>query len=90
MLLSGNSRILYRGCRDIARRDLLVVEDIVDTGLTLGYIIKTLMEGSPNTLKICTLLKKERVRDLDIKVKYVGFYIPDVFVVGYGMDYGGR
>jgi hypoxanthine phosphoribosyltransferase len=90
MVPAENSRILYRGCRDIAGRDLLVVEDIVDTGLTLDYIIKTLMEESPNTLEICTLLEKERARDLEIKVKYVGFRIPDVFVVGYGMDCDGK
>jgi len=90
MVPAENSRILCRGRGDFTGRDLLVVEDIIDTGLTISYIIENLNEQSPNTLEICALLEKERTRTFNINVKYVGFRVPLVFVVGYGMDYCGK
>ncbi len=84
------SNILCRGRGGFAGKDLIIVEDIVDTGLTLRYIIQALEVESPKTLEVCTLLKKEGGMPQDITTKYVGFSIPPDFVVGYGMDYRGR
>ncbi len=69
-------------------RDVLIVEDIVDTGLTLNYLKHLLLSRGPRSLKIVTLLDKPSRRKLPIAVDYVGFTIPDAFVVGYGLDYG--
>jgi len=88
--LSEGSRILYGGGGGYTGKDVLVVEDIIDTGLTLRYIIEKLRACSPNTLEICTLLQKNIPENNNINVKYFGFSIPQVFVVGYGMDYRGR
>lgn len=68
-------------------RDMLIVEDILDSGLTLSYIKTILLERSPNSIKICTLLDKPERRKSDIKADYIGFNVPDEFVVGYGLDY---
>lgn len=67
--------------------NLLIVEDIIDTGRTLSYLIKHLEEKNPASIKLCTLLDKPERREYDVKVDYVGFEIPDKFVVGYGLDY---
>lgn len=68
-------------------QNLLVVEDIIDSGRTLSYLIKHLKEKNPDSIKLCTLLDKPERREYDVTVDYVGFQIPDKFVVGYGLDY---
>ena len=87
---SGVVRILKDLDTDIQGRDLLVVEDIIDTGLTLNYLIKNLKARGPASLEICALLNKEIANKVRLPVRYVGFTIPDVFVVGYGLDYSER
>jgi hypoxanthine phosphoribosyltransferase len=74
----------------IRDRHVVVIEDIIDTGLTLGYIRRNLMVREPASLKICTLLDRPYRRIVDIPVDYVGFEIPDNYVVGYGLDWRGR
>jgi len=71
----------------IKGRDILIVEDIVDTGLTLQYLVKWLKERSPNSLKICVFLDKRKRRKVTFEADYVGFTIDDGFVVGYGLDF---
>lgn len=66
--------------------NLLIVEDIIDTGRTLSYLIKHLKQKNPASIKICTLLYKPERREYDVKVDYVGFQVPDKFVIGYGLD----
>ncbi len=68
-------------------KDILIIEDIVDTGFTLNYLKKNLLTRNPKSLKICVLLDKKEKRKEDIKIDYTGFVIPDEFVVGYGLDY---
>ena len=85
---SGLVRILKDLSASIADEDVLIVEDIIDTGLTLNYLIRYLRGKNPKSLRICTLLDKPARRLVDIPVDYVGFTIPDQFVVGYGLDYG--
>jgi hypoxanthine phosphoribosyltransferase len=85
---SGLVRILKDLSATIAGEDVLIVEDIIDTGLTLNYLVRYLRGKNPATLRICTLLDKPARRLVDIPVDYVGFTIPDQFVVGYGLDYG--
>src|SRR5512139_1225692 len=87
---SGLVRILKDLSSSIDGRDVLIVEDIIDTGLTLNYLVRYLRCKNPATLRICTLLDKPARRLVDIPVDYVGFEIPDQFVVGYGLDYGER
>jgi hypoxanthine phosphoribosyltransferase len=73
---------------DISGRNVLVVEDIIDTGLTLSYLMKNLQARGPASVEICALLNKKSVEGkVDLPIKYEGFEIPDVFVVGYGLDY---
>src|SRR6188474_2261105 len=85
---SGLVRILKDLSASIAGEDVLIVEDIIDTGLTLNYLIRYLRGKNPKTLRICTLLDKPARRLVEIPVDYIGFEIPDQFVVGYGLDYG--
>src|SRR3954447_14933905 len=85
---SGLVRILKDLSSSIAGRDVLIVEDIIDTGLTLNYLLRYLRGKNPASLRICTLLDKPARRLVDIPVDYIGFTIPDQFVVGYGLDYG--
>lgn len=85
---SGVVRILKDLDSAIDGRDILVVEDIIDTGLTLRYILDNLAMRNPASVKVCALLVKERERDADgVEADYVGFTIPNKFVVGYGLDY---
>jgi hypoxanthine phosphoribosyltransferase len=84
---SGVVRILKDLDTDISGRHVLIVEDIVDSGLTLSWIKSNLESRSPASVEICTLLRKPDVVKVDIPVKYVGFDIPNEFVVGYGLDY---
>ncbi len=85
---SGVVRILMDLETSILGRNVLIVEDIIDTGRTLNYITQNLRTRQPASLKICTLLNKPARRVLDIPIDYVGFEIPDKFVIGYGLDYG--
>jgi len=71
----------------IEGKDVIIVEDIIDTGRTLSYLIEHLKGRKPNSLKLCTLLDKPERRLFDVKVDYTGFEIPDKFVIGYGLDY---
>lgn len=71
----------------IEKRHVLIVEDIIDSGRTLDYMRRSLLARSPASLRICTLLNKPARREIDVKVDYVGFDIPDEFVVGYGLDF---
>jgi len=71
-------------------RHVIVVDDTVDTGLTLQYVVKTLLARSPASLAVCTLLDRPHRRIADIEIRYRGFELPDVYVVGYGLDYLGR
>ena len=84
---SGVVRILKDLDENITGRHVLVVEDIIDTGLTLSYLMRQLLERRPASVEICTLLDKPARRLAEVPVKYVGFTIPDKFVVGYGLDY---
>ncbi len=86
---SGVVRILKDLEEDITGRHVLVVEDIVDTGLTLAYLRRTLLQRRPASLEICALLTKPSRRRVDLSVKYLGFEVPDEFVIGYGIDYAG-
>jgi hypoxanthine phosphoribosyltransferase len=85
---SGLVRILKDLSKSIEDEDVLIVEDIIDTGLTLNYLLRYLRGKNPRTLRICTLLDKPARRLVEIPVDYIGFQIPDQFVVGYGLDYG--
>jgi hypoxanthine phosphoribosyltransferase len=85
---SGLVRILKDLSASIEGEDVLIVEDIIDTGLTLNYLLRYLRGKNPRSLRICTLLDKPARRLVDIPVDYIGFTIPDQFVVGYGLDYG--
>jgi hypoxanthine phosphoribosyltransferase len=84
---SGVVRILKDLDRDIADRDVLIVEDIIDTGLTLSKILELLRGRNPRSLKVCTLLNKPSRRQTPVTVDYNGFDIEDVFVAGYGIDF---
>jgi hypoxanthine phosphoribosyltransferase len=87
---SGVVRILKDLDRDINDRDVLIVEDIVDSGLTLSWLSRNLATRHPRSLRVCTLMRKpDAVRD-DVAIAYVGFDIPNEFVVGYGLDYAER
>jgi hypoxanthine phosphoribosyltransferase len=87
---SGVVRILKDLDVNIAGRDVLVVEDIIDSGLTLSYLMRTLRARRPATLEICALLTKPERREIDVPVRYVGFEIPNRFVIGYGLDFAER
>ena len=84
---SGVVRILKDLDHDLRDRDVLVVEDIVDSGLTLKYLLKNLAGRKPATLEVAALLRKEGIQQVPLDVRYVGFDIPNEFVVGYGLDY---
>jgi len=84
---SGVVRILKDLDRDISGRHVLIVEDIVDSGLTLSWLITNLGSRGPASVEVCTLLRKPEAMKVDLKVRYVGFDIPNEFVVGYGLDY---
>jgi hypoxanthine phosphoribosyltransferase len=85
---SGLVRILKDLSSSIEGEDVLICEDIIDTGLTLNYLVRYLRGKKPASLRICTLLDKPARRLVEIDVDYIGFTIPDQFVVGYGLDYG--
>jgi hypoxanthine phosphoribosyltransferase len=87
---SGVVRILKDLNTDISGREVLIVEDIIDSGLTVQYLRRILSERSPADIKVVTLLRKEKADAHEVEVDYVGFDIPDEFVVGYGLDYAGK
>ena len=84
---TGVVRILADLSINIEGRDVIIVEDIVDSGLTLDYIRHILQARHPTSLSICTLLDKRARREVEVPLDYVGFVIPDAFVIGYGLDY---
>ena len=87
---SGVVRILKDLDIPIAGRHVLVVEDVIDSGLTLSYLLKNLASREPASLEICSLLTKPGHKRLNIPIRYVGFELPDAFVIGYGLDYSER
>jgi len=87
---SGEVRLLKDLDESIEGRDVLVVEDIVDSGRTLQFLLNTLRVRRPRSLKVCALLDKPSRRVVDLSADYVGFQIPDLFVIGYGLDWAGR
>ena len=84
---SGVVKIVKDLDDSLAGKNVIVVEDIVDSGRTLSYLLEMLNDRGPKTMKLCTLLDKPDRRVVDVKVDYTGFQIPDEFVVGYGLDY---
>jgi hypoxanthine phosphoribosyltransferase len=87
---SGIVRILKDLDSPIEGREVLIVEDIVDSGLTLSYLLRTLRARNPASLEVCALLTKPERRKVELPIKYVGFEIPNRFAIGYGLDYGER
>ncbi|GAB3007570.1 hypoxanthine phosphoribosyltransferase [Mycobacterium bourgelatii] len=87
---SGVVRILKDLDRDIHDRDVLIVEDVVDSGLTLSWLLRNLKSRHPRSLRVCTLLRKPEAVGANVDITYVGFDIPNEFVVGYGLDYDER
>jgi hypoxanthine phosphoribosyltransferase len=87
---SGVVRILKDLDASIAGRDVLLVEDIIDSGLTLQYLLRSLRARNPASLEVCALLTKPERRRVDLPIRYVGFEIPNRFVIGYGLDYAQR
>ncbi len=87
---SGVVRILKDLDAPIEGRDVLIVEDIVDSGLTLSYLLRTLKARDPASLEVCALLTKPERRKIDLPIRYVGFEIPDRFAIGYGLDHAER
>ena len=87
---SGVVRILKDLDINIEGRHVLVVEDIIDSGLTLSYLMRNLESREPETLEVCALLTKPDRREIDVPVRYVGFEIPNRFVIGYGLDFAER
>lgn len=86
---SGVVRIEQDLSGSIEGRDVLVVEDIIDTGLTLNYLLRVLRSREPSSVEVCCLLDKQVRRIVDLPVRHVGFEIPDTFVIGYGLDFAG-
>jgi len=87
---SGVVRITHDLSLNIEGRDVILIEDIIDTGRTIRYIINNLKTRKPRSLAVCTLLNKEKNRVVEVSLTYVGFRIPNVFVVGYGLDYSNK
>lgn len=84
---TGVVKILKDVDEEVTGKDVLLIEDIVDTGLTLANVKEFMWKKRPNSIKICTLLDKPSRRKTDVKAEYIGFEIPDAFVIGYGLDY---
>jgi hypoxanthine phosphoribosyltransferase len=87
---TGEVKIFYDIREEIANRDVLLIDDIVDTGISLNYIRERILSQGPESLRICILLDKRERRIVDVPIDYTGFEIPDRFVVGYGLDYDNR
>ena len=86
---SGQVRIVSDLAMPVENRHVVVVEDIVDTGLTISYLRRNLEARHPRSIRVCALVDKIERRQVDVRIEYVGFTIPNVFVVGYGFDFGG-
>ena len=84
---SGRVKMVTELTENVANKHVLLVEDIVDSGLTARYLMRKLSRRKPRSIKICTLLSKPNRRTVDVKIDYVGFNIPNKYVVGYGLDY---
>jgi hypoxanthine phosphoribosyltransferase len=84
---SGEVKVYYDIRGDISNKHVLLIEDIVDTGITLNHIRERVLERCPKSLKICAFLDKKERREVEVPLDYIGFEIPDKFVVGYGLDY---
>lgn len=84
---SGKVKMVTEMTEDIKGKDVLLVEDIVDSGMTIQHLVKELSKRKPRSVKVCTLLSKPDRRTIDVPLAYIGFNIPDVYVVGYGLDY---
>jgi hypoxanthine phosphoribosyltransferase len=89
-LASGAVRLLKDLDESLEGRHILVVEDVIDTGLTVNYILRILRSRHPASLEIATLIDKPAHRLIDLPIRYVGFTLPDIFVIGYGLDFRGR
>ena len=87
---SGEIKLHYDIREEIANKDVLLIDDIVDTGITLNYLRERILQKGPKSLRICTFLDKKGRRQVDVPIDYVGFVIPDEFVVGYGLDYDNK
>ena len=83
----GKVKLVTELTEKIKNRDVLLVEDIVDSGVTVQYLIKALAKQKPSSIKVCTLLSKPERRVVDVPLQYIGFRIPNQYVVGYGLDY---
>lgn len=84
---SGDVKIHYFPREEIKGKDILLVDDIIDTGISLQFIKEKILEKSPSSLRICVLLDKKERRVVEVPVDYVGFLVPNKFIVGYGLDY---
>jgi hypoxanthine phosphoribosyltransferase len=84
---SGKVKLVSDLTEDVKGKDLLLVEDIIDSGLTISYLMKTLAKRKPRSVKVCTLLSKPERRVVNVAIDYEGFRIPNKYVVGYGLDY---
>ncbi|HEX6532869.1 MAG TPA: hypoxanthine phosphoribosyltransferase [Nitrospira sp.] len=84
---TGKVKVITELTEDIKGKDVLLIEDIVDSGLTVQYLTKTLAKQKPRSVKVCTLLSKPERRTIDVPLDYIGFKIPNKYVVGYGLDY---
>ena len=84
---SGEIKLHYDIREEIANKDVLLIEDIIDTGISMNYIRERILNKEPRSLRICTFLDKKERREVDLTLDYVGFEIPNEFVVGYGLDY---
>ena len=84
---TGETKIYYDARENIAGRDVLLIDDIIDTGISLNHIREKILSMGPASLKVCVLLDKKERRIVDVPVDYIGFQIPNNFVVGYGLDY---
>lgn len=87
---TGEVKIYYDVREDVTDKDVLLIEDIVDTGITLNHIKERIFAKRPRSLRVCTLLDKKERRVVDVPLDYVGFEIPNEFVVGYGLDYDNK
>jgi len=87
---SGEIKLHYDIREEIANKDVLLIDDIVDTGITLNYLRERILQKGPKSLRICAFLDKKGRRQVDVPIDYVGFVIPGEFVVGYGLDYDNK
>jgi len=87
---SGKIEVVQGLCADIRGRDVLIVEDIIDTGLTTNFLLNYLKKQKPSSVKICSLTSKPSRRKLPVNIDYLGFEVPDKFIVGYGLDWDGK